>query len=350
MKYRHLISPETQIYQLPEPFSLESGELLMEVEVAYRCWGTLNESGDNAVHICHALTGSADADEWWGPLFGEGRTFDGDRNFIVCSNVLGSCYGTTGPISLNPATGKPYGRAFPAITVRDMVRLQWRLLQGLGVKKLQFVIGGSLGGMQVLEWGKLYPDYVDRIVSIAAAGRHSPWCIAMSEAQRQAIFADPNWCNGNYEEDAPPTTGLAAARMMAMISYRATASFEERFGREVQENGKFAIASYLRYQGQKLVKRFDANTYVALTEAMDRHDVSGGEGDYLAALGAIAQPTLVVAIDSDLLYPPRDQQELAQWMPNAQLEWLSSPHGHDAFLINMVALNELVMAFLAQGT
>ncbi|MFP4219926.1 MAG: homoserine O-acetyltransferase [Phormidium sp.] len=346
MKYRHLISPETQVYQLPEPFALESGEVLMGVEVAYRCWGKLNEQGDNAVHICHALTGSADADEWWGPLFGEGRTFDGDRDFIVCSNVLGSCYGTTGPISINPATGKPYGRAFPAITVRDMVRLQWRLLQGLGVRKLKFVIGGSLGGMQVLEWGKLYPDYVDRIVSIAAAGRHSPWCIAMSEAQRQAIFADPNWCNGHYEEDTPPTTGLAAARMMAMISYRATVSFEQRFGREVQDDGEFAIASYLRYQGQKLVQRFDANTYVALTEAMDRHDVSGGEGDYQAALGAIAQPTLVVAIDSDLLYPPRDQQELAQWMPNAELEWLSSPHGHDAFLINMVALNELVMAFL----
>ena len=349
MKYRHLISPQTQVYRLPEPFSLESGEVLMGVEVAYRCWGKLNEQGDNAVHICHALTGSADADEWWGPLFGEGRTFDGDRDFIVCSNVLGSCYGTTGPISINPATGKPYGRSFPAITVRDMVRLQWRLLQGLGVRKLKFVIGGSLGGMQVLEWGKLYPDYVDRIVSIAAAGRHSPWCIAMSEAQRQAIFADPNWCNGNYEEDTPPTTGLAAARMMAMISYRATVSFEQRFGREIQDDGEFAIASYLRYQGQKLVQRFDANTYVALTEAMDRHDVSGGEGDYREALGAIAQPTLVVSIDSDLLYPPRDQQELAQWMPNAELEWLSSPHGHDAFLINMLALNELVMAFLAQG-
>lgn len=344
MKYSPFISAETQFYHLKTPFPLELGGVLPEVTVAYRCWGQLNEAGDNAIHICHALTGSADADEWWGPLFGEGRAFDRDRDFIVCSNVLGSCYGTTGPTSTNPATGKPYGRDFPAITVRDMVRLQGLLMQGLGVKRVRMAIGGSLGGMQVLEWGRLYPDYVESIVSIAASGRHSPWCIGISEAQRQAIYADPNWRDGHYDEDNPPAAGLAAARMMAMVSYRAGLSFEKRFGRDVRQDGTFEIASYLQYQGQKLVHRFDANTYVALTEVMDRHDVAAG-GEYGAALRAIVQPTLVVAIDSDVLYPPREQQELVQWLPNAELAWIYSPHGHDAFLINMEELNELVVRF-----
>ncbi|MGC9503061.1 homoserine O-acetyltransferase MetX [Baaleninema sp.] len=346
MKYSHSISPDTQFHQLTEPFALESGKLLLGVKVAYRTWGKLNARGDNAIHICHALTGSADADEWWGPLFGLGKAFDPERDFIVCSNVLGSCYGTTGPISTNPETGKPYGPEFPAITVRDMVRLQARLMKELGVQKLRMAVGGSLGGMQVLEWGKLYPDFVESIVSVAASGRHSAWCIGISEAQRQAIQSDPNWCGGWYAEDAPPRQGLAAARMMAMISYRAYGSFEKRFGRQVQDNGDYAVCSYLKYQGKKLVDRFDANTYLTLIDAMDRHDVSEGRWDYYEVLGSIAQPTLVVTIDSDLLYPPVEQQELAQFMPNAKLEWLYSPHGHDAFLIDMEALNGLIVKFV----
>ncbi|WP_017660682.1 homoserine O-acetyltransferase MetX [Baaleninema simplex] len=345
MKYSHLISPDTQFHQLTEPFAIESGDVMVGVKVAYRTWGRLNANGDNAIHICHALTGSADADEWWGPLFGLGRAFDPDRDFIVCSNVLGSCYGTTGPISMNPATGKPYGPDFPSITVRDMVRLQARLMKELGVQKLHMAIGGSLGGMQVLEWGKLYPDFVESIVSVAASGRHSAWCIGISEAQRQAIRSDPNWRGGWYDDDALPKQGLAAARMMAMISYRAYESFEKRFGRKVQENGDRAVCSYLRYQGQKLVDRFDANTYLALIDAMDSHDVAEGRGDYYDVLRSIDRPALVVTIDSDLLYPPVEQQELARFMPNAKLEWLYSPHGHDAFLIDMEALNRSIVEF-----
>lgn len=266
----------------------------------------------------------------------------------MCSNVLGSCYGTTGPTSLNPVTGKPYGADFPAITVRDMVRLQAILLDALSVAHLRLVIGGSLGGMQVLEWALLYPEQVEAIAPIAVSGRHSAWCIGLSEAQRQAIYSDPAWNGGNYSPDEPPATGLAVARMIAMSTYRSWASFEAKFGRSRHADAPqqpYAIASYLHHQGKKLVERFDANAYIILTRAMDSHDLSRGRGDYAAVLSRIPQPTLVVAIDSDLLYPPVEQQELAQLISNAELKTLSSIHGHDAFLIDMEALNTLVVEF-----
>ncbi|QHG15729.1 homoserine O-acetyltransferase [Nostoc sp. ATCC 53789] len=347
MIYSDFISPQTQFYQLTVPFQLESGEVLIGVQIAYRSWGELNAQGDNGVLICHALTGSADADDWWEPLFGSGKAFNPDRNFIVCSNILGSCYGTTGPTTINPTTRKPYGVSFPKITIRDMVRLQAVLLEYLGVQSLRFVIGGSLGGMQSLEWALLYPDKVKGIAPIAVSGRHSAWCIGLSEAQRQAIYADPNWQGGNYTLDTPPNQGLAVARMMAMSTYRSWDSFTTRFGRQYDPSEKFAIASYLQHQGQKLTERFDANTYITLTHAMDDHDIARDRttpnlSDYESVLGSIQQPTLVVAIDSDILYPPVEQQELANLIPNAQLSWLKSTHGHDAFLIDMAALNEII--------
>jgi homoserine O-acetyltransferase len=302
---------------------------------------------------------------------------------VVCSNILGSCYGTTGPTSLDPETGKPYGAAFPAITVRDMVHLQARLLEGLGVNSVRLAIGGSLGGMQVLEWGLQYGDRVQSLAVIAAPGRHSPWCIGLSEAQRQAIYTDPLWQGGHYSSDNPPAQGLAVARMIAMSTYRSWASFHHRFGRQpasyhsttpspgqTQVAGQtprpapthppihsrlptpYVVTQYLQHQGHKLVDRFDANTYIALTQAMDRHD-AGACGSqhhnpdqrYQAALQRIHHPTLVVAINSDLLYPPAEQQELAELIPQAQLSWLYSPHGHDAFLIDMEDLNRQVLAF-----
>ncbi|AKG21447.1 homoserine O-acetyltransferase MetX [Calothrix sp. 336/3] len=345
MLYSDFISPQTKFFQLPQPFQLESGEALTEVRVAYRTWGHLNAEGNNGVLICHALTGSADADDWWEPLFGLGKAFDPDRDFIVCSNILGSCYGTTGATSINPNTRIPYGASFPEITIRDMVHLQAKLVEYLGIKSLRLVIGGSLGGMQVLEWAVLYPEKVQAIAPIAAPGRHSAWCIGLSEAQRQAIYADPNWQGGNYSSEKPPTQGLATARMMAMITYRSWQSFSDRFGRQHEASDEFAIASYLQYQGQKLVERFDANTYISLTRAMDNHDISGGKQNYESVLASIQQPTLVVAIDSDILYPPVEQQELVSLIPNAQLAWLKSTHGHDGFLIDMTALNELVVSF-----
>jgi homoserine O-acetyltransferase len=225
-----------------------------------------------------------------------------------------------------------------------MVRLQALLVEGLGVRSLSLVIGGSLGGMQVLEWALLYPDRVAAIAPIAVSGRHSAWCIGLSEAQRQAIYSDPDWCGGFYGVERTPSRGLAAARMMAMSTYRSWTSFSDRYARE-RAGDRFAIVDYLHYQGEKLVERFDANTYITLTQAMDQHDVTRPGRSYESVLGSIRQPTLVVGITSDILYPPIEQEELARLIPNAELICLDSPHGHDAFLIDMDALNDSIVKF-----
>ena len=313
-------TPPAQYLDLPGPFLLESGESLPRVRVAFRTWGTLDPDGANGVLLCHALTGSADADVWWKDLFG--RSLDPAEDFIVCSNVLGSCYGTT--------------RA-SEVSVRDMVRVQMALLDALGVRRLRLVIGGSLGGMQVLEWALLDPERVKAIVAIATSGRHSAWCIALGEAQRQAIRLDP-------------VRGLAAARALAMCTYRSRASFEARFGRRLREPGLFEVESWLHHHGDRLLERFDADSYVTLTRAMDTHDVARGRGEYEEVLESIRVPALVVSIDSDVLYPPEEQAELASLIPGARLATLRSPHGHDAFLIDTEELDRLVAQFRRRQT
>jgi homoserine O-acetyltransferase len=338
-------APETRLLDLPGAMALELGGTLPGVRVAYRTWGTLDADGANAVIICHALTGSADADRWWTRMFGPGRALDPARDFVICSNILGSCYGTTGPADLDPATGRPWHGAFPAITVRDMVEVQRQLAVALGVKRIKLVIGGSLGGMQVLEWGLMFPELVEAQVFIASTARHSAWAIGLGEAQRQAIFADPRWRGGDYDQADPPTAGLAAARMMAMLSYRSFPSYEERFGRRVQSADQFAIESYLRHQGRALVDRFDPASYVTLTRAMDTHDVSRGRGDFDEVLRGVRPRTLVVAIDSDILYWPAEQREVARLVPGARLAVMDSVHGHDAFLIDVDRLSDLVAEF-----
>lgn len=311
-------SPST--LDLPGPFLLESGESLPRVRVAFRTWGTLDPDGANGVLICHALTGSADADVWWKDLFGS--SLDPAEDFIVCSNVLGSCYGTTRASN---------------VTIRDMVRVQMALLDALSVRRLRLVIGGSLGGMQVLEWALLDPERVEAIVPIATSGRHSAWCIALGEAQRQAIRLDP-------------VRGLAAARALAMCTYRSRASFEARFGRRRREPGRFEVESWLHHHGDRLLERFDADAYVTLTRAMDTHDVARGRGEYEEVLHSIRCPALVVSIDSDVLYPPEEQAELASLIPGARLATLRSPHGHDAFLIDTKALDRMVAEFRRRRT
>jgi len=343
------VAPETRWLDLERDFPLELGGALSGVRVAYRTWGTRSPEGDNGVLVCHALTGSADADRWWTGMFGAGRALDPDRDFVVCSNILGSCYGTTGPTSRNPQTGRPYLGDFPAITIRDMVRLQHELLVALGVRRLRLAVGGSLGGMQVLEWALCYPEMVERIAPVACSASHSAWAIGLSEAQRQAIYADARWADGRYDPALPPSAGLSAARMMAMCSYRHKASFEERFGRRPQTADLFAMESYLRYQGKQLVDRFDAATYVTLTRAMDTHDLGRGRGDVEEVLRSVRIPTLVVSIDSDMLYLPDEQEKMAAEIPGARLARLASSDGHDAFLIDVDWLSGLVSEFRGAG-
>ncbi len=339
-------SKDTGYLDLPGTRLLEGGGGLDGVRVAFRTWGRLDADGANAVVVCHALTGTADADDWWAAMFGPGRALDPDRDFIVCQNLLGSCYGTTGPTSVDPATGAPYGPDFPAVTVRDMVAVQADVLAALGVRRVRLVIGGSLGGMQALEWAAMFPDRVDAVVPIAVSAAHSAWCIGWSEAQRQALFADPAWRGGRYDPAHPPAGGLAAARMVAMCTYRTRDAFQVRFGRRPQDDsGLFAVESYLRHQGRKLVARFDANAYVTLTRAMDSHDLGRSRGGLAAALAGIRVPAQVVAIDSDVLYPPSEQAELAAGMPRAELATLHSPDGHDGFLIQVDALSAMVADF-----
>ena len=333
-----------QVLRLDGLVELQCGDTLDSVEVAYRTWGALSAAGDNAVVVCHALTGSSDVDQWWQDLLGPGRSLDPDRDFVICANVLGSCYGSTGPTSIRPGTGRPWGADFPPINVRDMVEVQRLLLDALGVQKIRLVIGGSLGGLQALEWA-LLDDRVRAVTVIAASAHHSAWCIAQSEAQRAAIVADPKWCDGHYELEAQPAAGLAAARMMAICSYRSPVSFQDRFGRAAHPGGDFQISDWIRFHGGALVDRFDANAYVALTRAMDRHDVGHGRGGVARSLGSITVPVLVVSIDSDGLYPPAEQEELSRLIPDAEIHTLHSPHGHDAFLIETGELESRVRAF-----
>lgn len=341
-------SDQTRVYDHDGPFRLESGETLDRVRVGYRTWG---EPRSEAILICHALTGSADADDWWGGLFGPNRSFDPERDYVVASNVLGGCYGTTGPTSIRPGTDDWYGPDFPRITIRDMVELQAALLDHLGVESLRLVIGGSMGGMQALEWGALHPDRVQGGVAIGVGANHSAWSVAFSEAQRAAIWADPKFRDGAYSPDDGPDSGLAVARMIAMISYRGKANFETRFGRRTVED-EFEIRSYLRYQGQKLVARFDANTYLTLVDAMDSHDLARGRGELGEVLGEIKTPFLTVGISSDILYPAAEVEELADSLPNARYQLLHAPQGHDSFLIDMANLDGIVTRFkndLARG-
>ncbi|TCT19429.1 homoserine O-acetyltransferase MetX [Thiobaca trueperi] len=344
---------ETRWLTLGQPFALESGAFLPEVRIAYRTWGTLAPAADNAIVVCHALTGSADADRWWAPLFGQGRVLDPEQDFILCSNVLGGCYGTTGPTSPAP-DGRPWGRSFPIVTLRDQVRAQMALADALGIRRIRLVIGGSMGGLQALEWALLDPVRVGAVATLAASGRHSPWCLVWSEAQRLALAADPNYADGDYDPRDPPVAGLAAARAIAMATYRSPRSLSERFGRQTggeifgvraQTPDDFAVKGWLRHHGRALTERFDANSYRVLLDAMDTHDLGRQRDDYASVLRAIRQPVLVGSIASDALYVPGDQLELASLIPNATWLPIDSAHGHDGFLIDAARFQAGLLAF-----
>ncbi|NLC10800.1 MAG: homoserine O-acetyltransferase [Firmicutes bacterium] len=344
-----------ELHSFRGPLLLTSGAILEEVTVNYQVYGQLNSSRDNAILVCHALTAgslvaSVDDPEkepgWWDPLVGPGRALDTNKYFIICSNVLGGCYGTTGPASTNPKTGCPYAMNFPVITIRDMVHVQKFLLDHLKIKSLKAVIGGSLGGMQALEWAVTYPHMVEKVIAIACSGRFSSIGISFNEAARRAIMNDPHWRRGRYYGGDFPRQGLALARLIATITYRSRESFEKRFGRLLQEEERanpfnffeqFAVESYLNYQANKLVRRFDANSYLYLTKAMDLHDLGMGYASFAAALRRIRAVVYLLGISSDILFYPQEVRGLAVTMRRegvlSYYEELKSPHGHDAFLI-----------------
>lgn len=349
-----VLSPETRSFRLGRPFVLESGAVLDDLVIAYRTWGRLSPAADNAVIVCHALTGSADADHWWAPLFGAGRALDPERDFIVCANVLGGCYGSTGP-AIRDHSGRRLGTRFPAVTIRDQVRAQIALADALGVRGIRLVIGGSMGGLQALEW-PLLDKRVGAVATIAASGRHSAWCVGWSEAQRHALAADPRFRGGDYAEGEHPDAGLAAARAIAMLTYRTARSLDARFGRHpgaalfgarAARPDAPAVANWLSHHGRGLVARFDALSYWRLLESMDSHDLGRGRGSYREVARRIQQPVLVVSIPSDALYVAAEQQELAEVLPDAELVELDSEHGHDGFLIDADRLEPIVRAFRA---
>lgn len=355
----NLRDEETEYQKLiiNEPFQFESGEVIQSVNVAYETYGNLNDEGNNAILVCHALTGDSHASSynnpdgregWWDGVIGKDKALDPEKYFIVCSNFVGSCYGTSGPPSINPVTNQKYNLTFPQMTVRDMVNLEHKLVTHLGIKKLVAVTGGSLGGMQSLEWALLYPELVESIIPIACGARHSAWAIGLNEIQRKSIMEDPQWNKGNYSEQ--PVKGLTSARMLAMMTYRSHENFETRFSRNLRNDKGdapfYEVESYLHYQGHKLVSRFDANTYIYITRAMDSHDVSRGRGTLQNALSQIKAKTLSIGIDTDLLYPINEQKEIAELIPGAKYFEIKSVYGHDAFLIEFDQMNKVLKEFL----
>lgn len=336
---------------LPAPLALEAGGELPGVRIAYETWGTLAPDGSNAVLVLHAATGDTHVTGpaepghptpgWWGELIGPGKALDPAHWFVVAPNVVGGCQGTTGPSSTAP-DGRAWGSRFPLVTPRDTVTAEVPLADALGVQRWACVIGGSMGGMRALEWAATEPDRVARLMLLASPAATSAEQLGWAACQLAAIRADPNWRGGDYYDAAPgegPHVGLAVARRMAHLSYRSPFELATRFGRDAQvgedpfNGGRYAVESYLDHHGAKLVRRFDAGSYVRLTEMMNAHDVGRGRGGSAAALSAVTADTMAVAISSDRLYPVSDQAELAAGIPGAQLRTIDSPYGHDGFLI-----------------
>jgi homoserine O-acetyltransferase/O-succinyltransferase len=349
----------------PEELVLESGEKLGPVTLAYETYGKLNAQKSNAVLVVHALSGDAhvagsskdyESIGWWDNLIGPGKGIDTNEYFVICSNVIGGCKGSTGPSSINPKTGKPYGLNFPLITIGDIVNAQRHLIDYLGIDKLLAVIGGSMGGMQVLQWMVAYPERIRSAIPIATTLKHTPQQIAFNEVGRQAVMADPNWKNGNYYEGKVPAKGLAVARMIGHITYMSDTSMAEKFGRKVRPDKEpfkfsadFEVEGYLRYRGDNFVKRFDANSYLYITKAIDQFNILNGYslGNVFKGLRA---KVLVLAFKSDWLYPAYQSQEIVKACKLAGVDAsyceINSTYGHDAFLLEIEQETQLVKHFL----
>ena len=357
----------------PHAMVLENGQQLGPVTIAYETIGRLNRAKDNAVLILHALTGDAhvagyhNSDDakpgWWEFMVGPGKGIDTDRYFVICSNILGSCMGSTGPGSINPASGKPHGLDFPVVTIGDMVAAQKRLIDHLGLERLHAVVGGSIGGMQALEWCVRYPEMVRSAVLLATTTRHSALAIAFNEVARQAIMADPNWNQGDYYQGKRPDMGLAVARMIGHITYLSDESMWHKFGRRLQDRADFSfnfeadfqVESYLRYQGSKFVERFDANAFLYITKAADYYDLERryGSGSLVAAFSRSKARHLVVSFTSDWLYPTYQSKRMVKAMKKSGLDVsfceLDAQWGHDAFLLPNQRFSAMIKGFLNYG-
>lgn len=334
---------QDHLFHYPVEFQLESGSKLPGFQLKYTTVGQLNKERDNVVWVCHALTGSSDFTDWWPGLFDQGGAFDPSQYFIICANALGGCYGSTGPLTLNPHTRQPHYHDFPAITNRDIVTAFDLLRENLGINRIHTLIGGSLGGQQVLEWAIMRPTLMAQIIPIACNAFHSPWGVAFNEAQRMAIEADATW---KEKEPRAGVEGMKAARAMGMISFRTYEiynSTQSEKSNDVTDN--FRASSYQRYQGQKLANRFNAFSYWVLTKAMDSHNVGRSRASIEQALATIKARTLVVGVNSDLFFPIQEQEFLAKHINHAELQVIDSPYGHDGFLAELAVLKNIIQKF-----
>jgi len=361
-----LVEPRDFVHA--QPFRFESGQVLPGFTLRYETYGRLSAARDNAVLICHALSGDHHCagirslkdpkPGWWNNFIGPGKAVDTNRFFVLCANVLGGCQGSSGPSSADPATGRPFGMSFPFVTIRDMVRAQKLLCDHLGVASLAAVIGGSMGGMQVLQWGIEYPEFVRRMIPMATTARENAQAIAFNEVGRQAIMQDPEWDNGGYEKGGGPRVGLAIARMMAHITYLSDESMDEKFGRRRTATGgasytfdvQFEVESYLRHQGESFINRFDANSYLYITRALDHFDLTAAYGSLEKAFAPVKAVALCVAFTSDWLFPPAQNRAIVQALlragKRASYAQLDTHLGHDSFLLESEDLYALVRGFL----
>ncbi|WP_181305551.1 homoserine O-acetyltransferase [Rufibacter sp. XAAS-G3-1] len=333
-----------RVFDYTNEFILESGRTLPGFQLFYTTWGTLNEDRSNVVWVCHAFTGNAFVKDWWGDLFGEGKTFDPAQHFIVCANSLGSCYGSTGPLSLNPDTGRPYYHAFPTVTNLDVVRAFDALRAHLEIEQMEVLIGGSIGGQQALEWAVENPTVAKRLVQVAANARQTPWAIALNESQRMAIEQDVTW---QLATDTAGLEGMKTARSIALLSYRNYNTYNQS---QKESSSKlkdiYRAATYQRYQGEKLAKRFNAFSYWHFTKMMDSHHVGRNRGTLEEALRQVQAETLVIGIDTDQLFPLNEQRFVSRHIPHASFQVIHSEAGHDGFLLETDQLRHILDTFL----
>lgn len=325
-------------------FPLESGGSLKDITIAYHTYGTLSARADNVVWVCHALTANSDVADWWPGTVAPGRFLDPERYFIVCANILGSCYGSTGPLSVNPDTGEPYYRTFPRLTMRDVVAAHRILADALGIGRIHAIIGSSVGGFQAVEWAVAEPERFGRVALIATDAKASPWTIAIDETQRMAILADPSFALDRPDGGA---AGLAAARAIGLLTYRGGSGYNIT---QQDATDDYTVphraCTYQRYQGSKLVGRFDAYSYMAILDTFDTHNVGRGRGTLRDALARITAPTIVVGLGTDIIFTPGEMQTLASMIPGAEYRQIESPFGHDGFLVEADRLNEILLPFI----